>query len=419
MPMIIDVPRAWRTRPQVMRDPGLLAVVGAILLMCAAVLPGLSRLVVLPALLLAPGYALLRLLGQAAGMRSISVVVPASLVLAVCASLVLDVSGIRLGPLSLGLLLGAATTLLLAGSYARQLVASPLRQYRRTPPGDRELALKKLLSDAADGPPIAGYLADSQHDEAPFAAEEAGRLADEGRATPAQAAVSRLANAQSQAFEEVLIRSGLSGKVAGGVPFYERREVRDLLAYLRLIANPEDEVSLRRVLNVPRRGIGDRTEKSIATMAEFDRTSFAATLVQPRDVPGLSARSVSAIEAFNDLLAGLRADADAGVPVADIAEAVLERSGYVAKLEASSDLRDASRIENLKELVAVAREFDALREQAGPQEPETPGPAPSSLADFLEQVSLVADASASQRLAQRPGAAVPGNRRDITFGERR
>ena len=147
MPTIIDSPRGWRTRLQVARDPGFLAIVGAVLLMCAPVLPGLSRLVVLPALLLAPGYALLRLLGQATGMRSISLAVPVSLVLVVCASLVLDVSGIRLGPLSLGLLLGAVTALFLAGSYGRQLAAGPLRQHRRTPSGDREPA----GSDAAIG----------------------------------------------------------------------------------------------------------------------------------------------------------------------------------------------------------------------------------------------------------------------------
>ncbi len=149
MPMINDVlrgwrtrllPRGWRTRLQVARDPGILAIVGAVLLMCAPVLPGLSRLVVLPALLLAPGYALLRLLGQATGARSISVAVPVSLVLAICASLLLDVSGIRLGPVSLGLLLGAITAVFLAGSYGRQVVSGPLRLRRRSPPGDGELA---------------------------------------------------------------------------------------------------------------------------------------------------------------------------------------------------------------------------------------------------------------------------------------
>jgi hypothetical protein len=118
----------------VARDPGLLAFVGAVLLICAPALPGLSRLVVLPALLLAPGYALLRLLGQATGPRSISVAVPVSLVLAVCASLVLNVTGVRLGPLSLWYVLGAVTAVLLAGSYCRRPAADPRGQNQRTPP---------------------------------------------------------------------------------------------------------------------------------------------------------------------------------------------------------------------------------------------------------------------------------------------
>ena len=149
-------------------------------------------------------------------------------------------------------------------------------------------------------------------------AEEVDRLTDAGEATPGQVAVFYRTNAQSRAFEEVFIRSGLPYKVVGGVRFYERREVRDLLAYLRLIANPEDEVSLRRVLNVPRRGIGDRTEECVAALASRDRTSFAAALTRPGDVPGLSPRAIRAIEGFNELLAGLRVDADAGVPVAKV-----------------------------------------------------------------------------------------------------
>jgi DNA helicase II / ATP-dependent DNA helicase PcrA len=252
---------------------------------------------------------------------------------------------------------------------------------------------KKLWSAAGDGPKIVGYVADSEHDEAAFVAEEVDRLTDEGEATPGQVAVFYRTNAQSRAFEEVFIRAGLNYNIVGGVRFYERREVRDLLAYLRLIANPEDEVSLRRVLNVPRRGIGDRTEECVAALAHRDKTSFAAALGRPGDVPGLSPRAIRAIETFNELVSGIRAEADAGLPVAEIAEAVLERSGYVAELEASSDLQDESRIENLRELVAVAREFDALRGQAGdPPEADEVGPLPGSLADFLEQVSLVADA---------------------------
>ena len=250
---------------------------------------------------------------------------------------------------------------------------------------------KKLWSAAGDGPPIIGYVADSEHDEAAFVAEEVDRLTDEGEAPPGQVAVFYRTNAQSRAFEEVFIRAGLPYKVVGGVRFYERREVRDLLAYLRLIANAEDEVSLRRVLNVPKRGIGDRTEECVAALAQRERVSFAAALARPDEVPGLSPRAGRAIEAFNDLLAGLRADA-AGLPVAELAEAVLERSGYLAELQASTDLQDASRIENLNEMVAVAREFDALRGQGDGGDPESPGAAPGSLADFLEQVSLVADA---------------------------
>jgi len=254
---------------------------------------------------------------------------------------------------------------------------------------------KRLWSAAGDGPPIVGYVADSEHDEAAFVAEEVDRLTDEGEATPGQVAVFYRTNAQSRVFEEVFIRAGLPYKVVGGVRFYERREVRDLLAYLRLIANPDDEVSLRRILNVPRRGIGDRAEACVAALAQRDRVTFAAALARPADVPGLAARSAKSIEAFNELIAGLRAEAEAGTPVAEIAEAVLERSGYLAELQASEDLQDASRIENLNELVSVAREFDAQGIQAGLADPDSTdgaGPRPGTLADFLEQVSLVADA---------------------------
>jgi DNA helicase-2/ATP-dependent DNA helicase PcrA len=238
---------------------------------------------------------------------------------------------------------------------------------------------KNLWSQAGDGPPIIGYVADSEHDEAAFVAEEVDRLSDAAEASPGEVAVFYRTNAQSRVFEEVFIRSGLPYKVVGGVRFYERREVRDLLAYLRLTANPGDEVSLRRVLNTPRRGIGDRAEECVAALASRDKISFAEALARPDDVPGLVARSARAIEGFNELMTGLRGLAAAGTAVGDLTEAVLDRTGYVAELQASSDLQDASRIENLTELVAVAREFDA----------RNPG---GTLAEFLEQVSLVADA---------------------------
>jgi DNA helicase-2/ATP-dependent DNA helicase PcrA len=169
--------------------------------------------------------------------------------------------------------------------------------------------------------------------------------------------------------------------VVGGVRFYERKEVRDLLGYLRLIANPADEVSLRRVLNVPKRGIGDRAEEYVAASAARERISFAQALRTPNDVPGLAARSAASIAGFNELIEELREQAAANGPVAELVEAVLDRTGYQAMLEASPDLQDATRVENLQEMVSVAREFDGAALDGG-----------GTLADFLERVSLVADA---------------------------
>jgi DNA helicase-2/ATP-dependent DNA helicase PcrA len=260
---------------------------------------------------------------------------------------------------------------------------------------------KNLWSDAGAGPPIVGYVADNEHDEAAFVAEEVDRLSDEGLATAGQAAVFYRTNAQSRVFEEVFIRVGLPYRVVGGVRFYERREVRDLLAYLRLIANPADEVSLRRVLNVPKRGIGERAEEYIAGYASRERISFAEALRTPGDVPGLAARSASAIAGFNELVGDLREQAAAGGPVAELVEAVLDRTGYQASLESSEDLQDVTRVENLQEMVSVAREFDGQFSPGGAT-PRTPRGGPDgdavisgsqgTLADFLERVALVADA---------------------------
>jgi len=249
---------------------------------------------------------------------------------------------------------------------------------------------KNLWSDQGAGPLITGYVADSEHDEAAFVAEEVDRLTDAGEATPGQVAVFYRTNAQSRVFEEVFIRVGLPYKVIGGVRFYERREVRDLLAYLRLIANPADEVSLRRILNVPKRGIGDRAEEYVAAYAQRERIPFAEALARPADVPGLAGRSAQAIERFNALVDGLR-ELAAQAPVAELAEAVLDRSGYLTALEESTDLQDASRIENLQELVSVAREFDGQHPEDG------------SLSGFLEQVSLVADADQIPEGAEHGG----------------
>jgi len=275
-----------------------------------------------------------------------------------------------------------ATVILLEQNYrSTQTILSAANAVVSRNPGRKP---KNLWSDAGAGPPIVGYVADNEHDEAAFVAEEVDRLSDEGEAKPGQVAVFYRTNAQSRVFEEVFIRVGLPYRVVGGVRFYERREVRDLLAYLRLIANPADEVSLRRVLNVPRRGIGDRAEEYVAGYAARERISFAEALRTPGEVPGLAARSAAAIAGFNELIDDLREQAATGGPVAELVEAVLDRTGYQVSLETSPDLQDATRVENLQEMVSVAREFDgSLSSQAR---------ADGMLADFLERVALVADA---------------------------
>jgi len=237
---------------------------------------------------------------------------------------------------------------------------------------------KNLWSDQGDGPPIVGYVADTEHDEAAFVADEVDRLTDAGEATPGQVAVFYRTNAQSRVFEEIFIRAGLPYRVVGGVRFYERREVRDLLAYLRLIANPGDELSLRRILNVPKRGIGDRALESVSRFAQRQRISLPAAIERVDDVPDLASRSAKAISDFNAMIASFRQQAADG-PVPALAETLLDRTGYVAELRESDEVLDESRVENINELVSVAREFDAAN----------PG---GTLDAFLEQVSLVADA---------------------------
>jgi DNA helicase II / ATP-dependent DNA helicase PcrA len=170
-------------------------------------------------------------------------------------------------------------------------------------------------------------------------------------------------------------------KVVGGVRFYERREVRDVLAYLRVLANPEDAVPLRRILNVPKRGIGDRAEAMIEALALREKITFPQALVRVDEAYGMAARSANAVRRFNVLMEELRTVVESGAGPATVLEAVLEQTGYLAELQSSTDPQDETRIENLQELAAVALEFEQER---GEEEPGT-------LAEFLEQVALVAD----------------------------
>ena len=242
---------------------------------------------------------------------------------------------------------------------------------------------KQLWSEAGDGAQIIGYVGDSEHDEAGFIARRIDTLGDDAGVQPKDVAVFYRTNAQSRAIEEVFIRVGMPYKVVGGTRFYERREVKDALAYLRVLANPEDTINLRRILNVPKRGIGDRAEACVAALAERERIPFIAALGQAADAPGIASRSVAAIGGFTALLERLGRLREDGSGIGDILEAILEQSGYLAELRASRDPQDETRLENLHELVSVAREFDESRVETGEV---------ISLDDFLERVSLVADA---------------------------
>ena len=215
---------------------------------------------------------------------------------------------------------------------------------------------KRLWSDAGDGERIVGYVADDQHDEARFVSDEIDRLTDE-RHRAGDVAVFYRTNAQSRVFEEIFIRTGLPYKVVGGVRFYERREVRDALAYLRMLVNPDDQVSLRRILNTPKRGIGDRAVECVNELANREQITFWEALQRADEAPGLATRSQANIEGFVALVTELQSMVEGGERPDVVLESVLDRSGYLASLEASDDPQDETRVENLGELVAVAREF--------------------------------------------------------------
>jgi DNA helicase II / ATP-dependent DNA helicase PcrA len=262
---------------------------------------------------------------------------------------------------------------------------------------------KRLWSDQGPGDLIIGYVADSEHSEADWVAREIVRLSDSDEVRPGDVAVFYRTNAQSRVFEEIFIRLRLPYKVVGGVRFYERREVRDALAYLRALANPDDTVSVRRILNTPRRGIGDRAVACVDALATADRISFGAALRRAGEAPGIPPRAAAAIADFVAMLDELR-EMSVVAPPEEVLESILRRSGYLDELEASTDPQDEGRVDNLMELVSVAREYTertelaaAAVEEAAAElteaEREAEGtPERPTLAGFLEQVSLVADA---------------------------
>ena len=288
---------------------------------------------------------------------------------------------------------------------------------------------KNLWTDQGEGEQITLYVADDEQAEARYIGRQIDALVDDGRRA-GDIAIFYRANAQSRALEDQLIRIGLPYRVVGGTRFYERREIKDAIAYLQVLANPADEINLRRILNVPKRGIGDRAEAAVAMLAERERIGFGEALRRAEEAPGIATRSLNAVRTFVAMLEDLQQMAADGDGPAELLEAILQRSGYYAELQGSDDPQDESRLENLAELVSVAAEFEAQAEEEdalaseyedeadapatdtpGTEAPETEAPgapgadiapdaaltAPddpeASLVDrFLEKVSLVADA---------------------------
>jgi len=245
---------------------------------------------------------------------------------------------------------------------------------------------KNLWSDAGAGSPLTGYVAESEHDEANFIADEIRSLQRDGNSTPGQTAIFYRTNAQSRVFEEVFMRMALPYKVVGGLRFYERREVKDLLAYLRVLANCEDEISLRRIINIPKRGIGDTSLDYVDQFANSYGISFWQGLLRCNEITSVPARAAQAITEFTSMITALSVLVEAKVKPSVIVEAALEQSGLLKELADSTDPQDEVRVENLKELVAVSMEYEERSfEELGEDEE-------ISLAGFLEKVSLVADA---------------------------
>jgi DNA helicase-2/ATP-dependent DNA helicase PcrA len=242
---------------------------------------------------------------------------------------------------------------------------------------------KNLWTDSGAGSAIITYEAEDERDEAEFVMSEIRSLQNDRISQPGDTAIFYRTNNQSRPFEEVFMRNAIPYKVVGGVRFYERKEVRDLLAYLRVLANPYDEISLRRIINTPKRGIGD---KAIAALDEMDIPLWDA-LFRADQARDLAARAISAIDQFANLMATLRTMVESGFKPSVIAEAVIEQSGLGAELSDSTDPQDEGRLENIEELVAVAQEYEEDESLVGGEDQ----PDEISLVGFLERVSLVAD----------------------------
>jgi DNA helicase-2/ATP-dependent DNA helicase PcrA len=236
---------------------------------------------------------------------------------------------------------------------------------------------KALWTEQVGGELIQRYHAEDEHDESAWVGHEMRKLHDDNTRWGEMAVFYRT-NAQSRVLEEHLVRLGIPYRVIGGTRFYDRREIKDVLAYLRAVVNPTDEVSLRRVLNVPKRGIGDTSVSRLETWASSQGRPFADALLKAESA-GVSGRALAGIRHLVSLLDELRAHE--GGP-SSLLEVLLARSGYAAELEAAHTIEAQGRLENLAELVGVAKEYEQATVEAGEE---------ATVAGFLERVSLVAD----------------------------
>lgn len=247
---------------------------------------------------------------------------------------------------------------------------------------------KLLWTDSGDGDLITLYAADDENEEAAFVVREIQQQRSRG-VRSSEIAVMYRTNAQSRALEEQFMRSNLAYRLIGGVRFYERREIRDAIAYLKALVNPADEIAVRRIINVPKRGIGDRAEQAVETLALRERIGFFDALRVVDQAPGIASRSASAVQGFVRLIDELAELINQGVGPADVLEAVIDKTGMGREFQMSNDPQDEGRLENLSELVDVAREYEhalSSQELIEGEEPIYP-----TVAGFLEQVSLVAD----------------------------
>ncbi len=237
---------------------------------------------------------------------------------------------------------------------------------------------KSLWTETEGGELAVRFRADDEHEEALFVAEETHRLVDEEGFRYTDIAVFYRTNAQSRVLEDVFMRAGTPYRVVGGVRFYQRKEVKDVLAYLRLLVNPQDVVAARRVINTPKRGIGDATVAALEGFAVVEGVPFLEAARRVDEVASLAARAKGAVAGFVEIMDVLQAAFDSGAAPQRMVEAAATESGYLIELETERTVEAEGRIENLRELGGVAAEF----EQRDPN---------GSLSDFLEQVSLVGE----------------------------